>query len=142
VLDEIYRHYLTQPRSTQPKSMSEFIEDTIRSCGLSSSGSLHQFLANTSPRKDHLIIDEAQKEIRINDQYGCTYDCFPIICRALLLLRLATGATEMFLKKSTITKNLTAFWWQSIGLNLGLWENSNEPDDFKDLYQDIREAIN
>lgn len=134
-LDEVYS------KSSTSKTKELFISDTVRVLGLTRSQSLEAFLTRSAQPNDLLLLEEARKKIKINDSYGCIYDCFPIICRALLLLRIASGATEKFLNSSTITKDLTQFWWQGIGLNLGLWETDQSPNNFIDLYQEIADAL-
>lgn len=138
-LDVIYNQYVNNSTLHKPVEKSDFVAKVLTSVGLNSTGSLHDFLSKTT--NTHFILETAKNNIQYEDSYCYTYDCFPIICRALLLLRLATGATEKFLDQS-ITKDLTRFWWYKIGLNAGLWSKNSEPEDFKDLYQDISEAIN
>ncbi len=133
-LDEVYS------RSGQSKTQKKFITDTINSLGLSQLKSSLLFLLRNNSPDDHPVIQEAKKEVF--DNINNKYDCLPIICRALLLLRLSTGVTEkLLIKYKTIIRNLTKFWWQSIGLNLGLWGKDQEPTDFSDLYQDIADSL-
>jgi len=140
VLDEIYGQYRRNIMQQNPMSINEFVINTKNNLGLNREDALQRFLSDINPRNDHFVLVNAKKNVKRDNSYCYSYDCIPIICRALLLLRLATGATEKFLDKS-ITRELTRFWWQNIGLNLGLWSDGNEPDDFKDLYQDIADAV-
>lgn len=63
-----------------------------------------------------------------------------VISRAILLLRLATGANWLLLKKTGIGKMELEFWWKSVGQENGLWD-TEPPDNFLDLWADIDDLL-
>lgn len=65
-----------------------------------------------------------------------------VIARAALLLRIATGSCHEFLYSLTTTdKEKLQFWCSRIGEDRSLWQAANEPDQFIDLWADIKEAL-
>jgi hypothetical protein len=64
-----------------------------------------------------------------------------VICRAALLLRVATGACAVLRKETMLTRTDLDFWWGDIGVRRGLWESSLQPSDCSDLWLDIDAAI-
>jgi hypothetical protein len=65
-----------------------------------------------------------------------------MLSRAILLLRLATGATRQNFIRIPIAyiANLS-FWWTPIGEERGIWDTGSAPNDFQDLWQDIQESL-
>jgi hypothetical protein len=64
-----------------------------------------------------------------------------VICRAALLLRVATGACGLLRRETMLTRTDLNFWWSDIGLRRGLWQAPAEPADCLDLWLDIDAAI-
>lgn len=62
------------------------------------------------------------------------------LCRATLLLRVATGATRDYLHEAGITVGEMQFWWDALGQDSGLWADE-PPADFVDLWADIIAAV-
>lgn len=67
---------------------------------------------------------------------------FPIICRAFLLLRLSIASSKNLIIQTSLSRDPLKFWWENIGLNMGLWDSENEPESFSDLYEDVFESLN
>jgi len=77
-----------------------------------------------------------------NHQVSSSSQHLQMISRAILLLRLATGATrENFDGIAEIDRESLSFWWAPIGEERGIWDTGNAPNDFKDLWQDIQESL-
>lgn len=68
-------------------------------------------------------------------------DHLSIISRAILLLRLACGASSDLMIESGIQNSDLTFWREEVGVARGLWETGGAPIDFTDLYSDIAEAL-
>lgn len=77
---------------------------------------------------DHLIIGARSFEIGI-------------ISRAVLLLRVATGANYNLLFSAKFDRHALDFWYESIGTERGLWLAGNAPPNFADLWDDIADSL-
>jgi hypothetical protein len=77
-----------------------------------------------------------------NHQTSSTSQHLQMISRAILLLRLATGATrDNFRGIAKPDMEKLSFWWNPIGEERGIWDTGNVPNDFQDLWQDIQESL-
>jgi len=77
-----------------------------------------------------------------NHQISSSSQHLQMISRAILLLRLATGATrENFKGIAEVDREKLSFWWNPIGEERGMWDTGNAPNDFQDLWQDIQESL-
>jgi len=63
-----------------------------------------------------------------------------VVCRAALLLRVATGASSNYLTRAGIGADALNFWWAGLAEDCGLWSGA-EPANLVDLWADILEAI-
>ena len=63
-----------------------------------------------------------------------------VLARATLLLRVANAVCAQRLNQSRITRTDLEFWWNTVGLEYGLWANGDEPEDFADLWGDVEDA--
>lgn len=61
-----------------------------------------------------------------------------IFFRSFFLLRLSSVYCKMLISTNPkINKKLLEFWWESIGLDFGLWDQGLSPGDFADLWLDF-----
>lgn len=65
----------------------------------------------------------------------------PVICRATLLLRLASGACADTLREAGVDAEKAGFWWRTLGVERGLWTPENEPEMLTDLWLDIQDSL-
>ena len=66
----------------------------------------------------------------------------PILYRAMLLLRLATGcAKELLATNGSDVRERFKFWWSCPSVNRRLWKNGSPPEEFSDLWRDAGDAI-
>jgi hypothetical protein len=93
-------------------------------------------LRNVLP-EDSFVISEALKK----DALGSARHHLQVICRAALLLRVASGACANLLREADINKDDIRFWWLSLGRERGLWQSGSEPLEFSDLWADIDYAL-
>ncbi|TPK02881.1 hypothetical protein FJ872_28760 [Mesorhizobium sp. B2-5-9] len=68
-------------------------------------------------------------------------DAFAIMSRAVLLLRLATGAAHLLLNRAGLNANLLGFWWERLGETRGLWRPGSPPSALTDLWADVEESL-
>jgi hypothetical protein len=64
-----------------------------------------------------------------------------VMARALLLLRVASGATRQMLQDSGIGFEHLGFWWHPYGVGRGLWDAPPLASDLTDGWADFREAL-
>lgn len=64
-----------------------------------------------------------------------------IVSRALLLLRLASGATCDLLQEVALSAESMEFWWASLGPGRGLWEGDRDSGSLYDLWADIEPIL-
>ena len=65
----------------------------------------------------------------------------PILARGLLMLRLASASVAGLISAAEVTKQDLAFWWESLGTDLGFWVSPTEIEMFTDLWVDVADAI-
>ncbi len=63
-----------------------------------------------------------------------------MICRAALLLRIATGASTKLFEETLIDKDDIEFWWRTIGENHGLWQPT-QTDPLLSMWTDVEAAL-
>ncbi|MBY8823179.1 hypothetical protein [Sphingomonas colocasiae] len=68
-------------------------------------------------------------------------DAFAVMARAVLLLRIATGAAHLLLNRAGFDANLLGFWWQKLGEARGLWRPGAAPAALTDLWADVEESL-
>lgn len=136
-LEEIFKSATGRQPTGAP--FENFITGIFGRLGEDPTSMLFDFLLRRIEPDDHLIFEEAIKDssdININRD-----DPFPIICRAILLLRLSTGAAQELISESSLDPNNLRFWWEQISLQHGSILTVPSGIDAIDLYTDIRESI-
>jgi len=126
--------------SRDHSSYEPFVRTAFENLGEPLSQRLYNFILRKISRQEHFILRKAKKDsvnIRINQK-----DPFPMICRAILLLRISTGVTEHFLNDCNIDKKILGFWWENISIKLGILKNGHSIIETSELYADIRESFN
>lgn len=84
------------------------------------------------------IIDSAQGSADVKDPKHHEQ----VIARAALLLRIATGACRDYVDTlTTKDKDNLQFWCSRVGEDHSLWQVGNQPDQYLDLWADIKEAL-
>ena len=64
-----------------------------------------------------------------------------VVCRAALLLRVATGACAKLLREAGIRGEDVAFWWKTTAEGRGVWDANSIPVRTQDLWKDIFDAL-
>ena len=96
-----------------------------------------QFLLRKKDKDNPQTLNLAHK----NEDESTVTHHFQVLSRALLLLRVSTGANSLLLKRTGITKSKLRFWWQTVGEENGLWDKHTVPYEFVDLWADIEEVL-
>lgn len=68
-------------------------------------------------------------------------DAFAVMARAVLLLRVATGAAHTMLDRAGFDASVLEFWWQKLGETRGLWTPGEPPDQLADLWADVEQSL-
>ena len=113
------------------------VEDMLRNVG---AGRL------AGPATRQLLMDE--KRLTVHDSLvrrasaeGDTGDPRPLLSRAAILLRMATGSAYEFMRATNVDLEMTGSWWQKKALDTGLWRNADTPDEMMDLWADVDYAL-
>lgn len=110
-----------------------YVQSAISNLGFGPDERLASFLARQSDPDDHLVLASAQLP---NDQHAPR--ALPVLSRAVLLLRIASAATEQLLQEAEIDANQLRFWWRALGDDTGLWESTaDDPEIMTDLWADV-----
>lgn len=64
-----------------------------------------------------------------------------LISRAVVLLRIATGACSQLLGSARLSKPDLQFWWEQLVEVRGLWNQATRPSDITDLWADAADAM-
>lgn len=136
-LEEIFRRV----RSAKPNGLAfeNFIKNLFQRLGEDTSQVLFDFLLRLTEADDHLIFKEARKD-RSNPQIN-RLDPLPIISRAILLLRLCTGAANRMIAVSSLNTNNLRYWWEDLCKKNGNISEIPSGIDAIDLYTDIRDSL-
>lgn len=94
-----------------------------------------EFLMRATERNNHKFLVHASNINTPAHPYS-------MICRAALLLRLATGMAEKNLSSAGIQPYLHfENWWREFGLNHGLWPPNDQPETSYDLWNGIEGVL-
>lgn len=122
LFDELYK----RPEISSRGSLSDLMEDSLTSVGASFDSTTKQIMLSNNP--SHMIFTEASK---------VATEPIPIISRAALLLRVATGSTSVLLEDANVSKNDLNFVWDNYGFNNGFWDSARPVSDFYKLWSEI-----
>lgn len=117
---------------------TSFVARTFSNLGLSQTGVFYDFVATASENDEHPILTEARK--RVEPKHALLHT-LSVVSRAILLLRMASAATDNLLQKSIVDRADLKFWWDALGRSAGFWEPDSEPDQLTDLWQDVQENL-
>jgi len=96
-----------------------------------------EFLCDPAKHADSLVISKVNSD----SSTDASSPQLGMLARALMLLRLATGASRQLLINSGVEKTRLHFWWHNLGAELALWDDGNEPDEPQSLWLDVEQAI-
>ncbi len=100
-------------------------------------GILLDFLMRRSEPGTNVILEEAGRTTTPQDPRHH----LQVMSRAVLLLRVATGACAGLFQNAGYKRSDLEFWWQDLGKNLGFWDRSSLPDTLTDLWGDVEDVL-
>jgi hypothetical protein len=139
ILEETFRVVRGRLPKSDPSNFQSDIEAMvaeIQPAGQTAEAWTQFFTRSTEPRDPALItmaMGGGKQEDRTSHMQ--------VISRAVVLLRLATGACSHLLESAKFGKTELQFWWQSLGEDLALWNDLTKPDNITDLWADVATAI-
>ena len=118
--------------------LSHEVQTILSKIGMSESvqSEWHDFLYNINTESP-AVIEMAKGTAKV----GKTLHVVEVMCRATMLLRLATGASAILLSDAGIGREKLEFWIQAIGIERGLWQPGASPGDLVDLWADVESAL-
>jgi len=136
-LEEIFKK--TTYKNPVGPEFENFLKNVFNRLGEDTRQILFEFLMRRADPNEHILFEEAKKDRRnidINRE-----EPFPIICRAILLLRISTGTANRLITESSLNTDNLRFWWENLSLQIGNTSSVPSGIDAVDLYTDIRESI-
>lgn len=129
LLKELFKELYSYSNISSRGSLETLIEDSFASVGtFLDSPSRNLLLSNKTLQQSHLIFSESSKNV---------VEPLPIISRALLLLRISTGASSVLLEDAGVNKTDLSFIWDNYGFNNGFWDSKIPVTDFYHLWSEI-----
>lgn len=126
-----------RPTGSKPKfeaAIDQTIAVNIHGAGRST---WRDFLVRTSEGSDPDVIHLATSAGLLDDVGQHTR----IISRAMLLLRIATGAARKCLTDAALSFDDISFWWGPYGTDRGLWTTPLNPQDLTDKWADAEAGM-
>lgn len=80
---------------------------------------------------------EMLREAATNTDSANVRHHFQIMARAASLLVLATACVRRLAERAGSDLGHTAFWWEALGAERGLWHTAPPTSDLRDLWQDV-----
>ena len=96
-----------------------------------------RFLTRDVQAEDSVLTTEARGTVAVRDPRHH----IQVMARAVLLLRVATGACALLLREASFGRSELEFWWKNLGEERGLWEPGDEPDELLNLWADVDMAL-
>jgi hypothetical protein len=96
-----------------------------------------EWAAFLSDASESLVLSSAMKR----SDLGSATCHLEVICRAGLLLCVATEASRRLLAAGGFDKEVLRFWWETQGVERGMWSTVGVPDDPFDSWADVAEAV-
>jgi len=141
ILEKEYRGYTGRsPRSIRGgPGYATKIDDTLVNIGIGDAnrGDWSEFLTGRVMPDELKLIASAST----NSQIGLVGHEVEIISRAILLLRVATGATARHFNAVGLGQDELAFWVNTMGKDRGIWPEGEQPSPIVDLWQDVADAL-
>ncbi len=100
-------------------------------------GRIDAFLGRHHFPQDSTVIQYAKGTSNVGD----VGHHLEVLSRAMMLLRLATGASLELLRGAGLSSADLEFWWHELGIRHGMWDSNNIPDDTVDLWIETRDAL-
>lgn len=119
----------------------QLIEDIYTAEGMTKDSHFISFLSYQTDPNPYWLFEQAKIKAYYN---GTSWNEVPILCRALLLMRIATLYTTNFINQTSIASTKSSsleFWWNSIAVNHGILKPTETLTNIDDLYTEISDLI-
>jgi hypothetical protein len=126
-------------KATGP-DFNKFVNKMFDNIGEPKTQLLYDFLLRLTEPDDHFIITEAKKDLYDN-RLNLT-NPFPMFCRAILMLRMATGASSQLINTSSLAQQNIKYWWEGICRGIGIFNATETAADASELFMDVSDSIN
>lgn len=139
-IEHIYKLSTGKIANKRSRNYLNYVNSTFSHLGEPNHSLTYDFMIRKKESNNHLILRYANKNKR---EFERLKQPIPMICRSILLLRLASGNMNRIIAQSNIPNNQFDLWWKQVAYKIGL---INDPNDGLlqpfDLFTDIQEAIN
>lgn len=99
---------------------------------------LSSFLTYGYDEKDSRLLTDADRD----DPPSHLDHSSQVLARATLLLRIATGMVSTLFHNSNVSfRSELIFWWNGNAVRRRLWEATDPPSSFSDLWMDVEDAL-
>jgi hypothetical protein len=117
-----------------------FIDALFNQLGEPQTQLLYRFMRRLDNPDNHFLIAEASKDIGAASMN--LQDPLPMMCRAILLLRMATGTANLMVQECNVTPAQLKFWWEDFCFKNGITSSQPSGIGTLELYGDIQNSIN
>lgn len=138
-IEKVYSKW--KGRAAKGQDFEKFVSNMFDTIGETQSQHLYEFALRRSQPEDHFIFDEARKDTSIANHRVSLANPFPMFCRAVLLLRMATGVSNQLIKYAPASHQGLRYWWEGICKAIGLLQTTQGGNDASDLFAEIEESI-
>jgi len=116
---------------------AQYVRLMLTHMGVVDEDGWRKFLTRATEPEQLKIITAAGRA----SQIGSADHAIELVSRAILLLRIATGACSLHIAATHLSRSELNFWLESIGTDRGIWPQGQQPTEFIDLWEDINSAL-
>jgi len=122
---------------TKPNRYERMVRAAAVQLGLPPTDLVIDFLTFKTSVDDPLLLKLAER----SDDVTAASHHLQVMGRALLLLRIASGASRELMRSASVKQAHIEFWWKSFGLQRGLWRPDGEPENLSDQWLDVEPYV-
>jgi len=130
-------------RGTTPSADSQTFRTDVSAAkaGATGDGTLEDGLGRFLTRQSEASTCSLLLHAECHDPPEVPQQHLQVICRATLLLRLASGAAGELLDRAGLSASEVGFWITAVGEDRALWVPGEEPDPLTELWADVGAAL-
>lgn len=122
---------------TKPNDYERMVRFAVVQLGLPPTDLVIDFLTFKTLVNDPLLLRLAER----SDDATAASHHLQVMGRALLLLRIASGASRELMRSASVKQAHVEFWWKNFGLQRGLWRPDGEPESLSDQWLDVEHYV-
>jgi hypothetical protein len=138
-IEKVYNKW--KGRSAQGPDFEKFVSKMFDTIGESKSQNLYEFALRRSEPADHFVFTEAKKDVGVSSRRINLGSPLPMFCRAVLLLRIATGLSNNLVKSVPASQEALRYWWEGLCKMTGIMKPTDGGEEASELFADIGECI-